>query len=236
MNDWPFAEPLTPSMQVEPTPLQVQLALPPNAAVIVAHPDDETLWAGGMILTHPNYNWFITALCRKSDPERSHKFLQALQSYRATGAIADLDDGPEQIPLPTETVKESILELLPDVSYDLILTHAPDGEYTYHQRHKEVSQAVIDLWLAGTIEAKELRLFAYEDAHGQRLPKAIENANCYLSYPRSILQEKYRIITEVYGFDRESWEARVTPQSEAFWCFDSPLFILSWLNGHKEGQ
>jgi hypothetical protein len=29
----------------------------PRAAVIVAHPHDETLWCGGYILTHPEFLW-----------------------------------------------------------------------------------------------------------------------------------------------------------------------------------
>ena len=44
---------------------------PPKAvAVIVAHPDDETLWAGGTILSHPSWQWFIVCLCRGSDKDR----------------------------------------------------------------------------------------------------------------------------------------------------------------------
>jgi LmbE family N-acetylglucosaminyl deacetylase len=30
-----------------------------NVAIIVAHPDDETLWAGGTILNHPSWKCFI---------------------------------------------------------------------------------------------------------------------------------------------------------------------------------
>lgn len=227
-----LAEPFTPQIQAEPAPLQMDPAL--NAAVIVAHPDDETLWSGGIILTHPHYQWFITTLCSQSDPDRSLKFQKALQSYRAAGAMADLDDGVEQIPLPTPYVQETILGLLPGVSYDLILTHAPNGEYSTHRRHEEVSKAVIDLWLAGTISSKELLLFAYEDNHSQYLPKPIETAHRYETYPEAVRQEKHRILTQVYGFDPESWEVRANPQDEAFWSFGSPAALMSWLVGDEE--
>lgn len=229
-----LAESPTSSPQPELAPLRLQISPAANIAVIVAHPDDETLWAGGMLLTHPNDNLFIAAMCRKSDPDRSKKFSLVLQCYRAKGAMADLDDGPDQIRLPTADVQRTLLLLLPALSYDLILTHAPDGEYTRHIRHEEVSQAVISLWQAGAISTRALWLFAYEDDHGRRLPQAIETAHHFETLPEAIQQEKYRLITEVYGFNPESWEARATPTNEAFWCFESPAVLQAWLDERRE--
>jgi hypothetical protein len=60
-----------------------------KAAVIVAHPDDEALWCGGLILSNPETAWFIATCCRKSDPDRSTKFFRALKVYGANGAMAD---------------------------------------------------------------------------------------------------------------------------------------------------
>lgn len=228
------AETLTPGLEPEPAPLQVRLVPAPNAAVIVAHPDDETLWAGGLLLSRPSYNWFIASLCRKSDPDRAPRFYRVLQSYAARGAMGDLEDGPEQHPLPDEEVGRALLELLPAIPYDLILTHSPSGEYTRHRRHEEVSLAVMNLWQAGAISAKELWLFAYEDDGGQHLPRAIETAHHIEVFPETIRQEKYRLITEVYGFSPESWEARTTPPREAFWRFESPTALSLWLEEREE--
>jgi hypothetical protein len=47
--------------------------------------------------------------------------------------MADLDDGPDQAPLPIEQVQETIVRLLSGGSYSLILTHGPMGEYRLHR-------------------------------------------------------------------------------------------------------
>ena len=189
--------------------------------VIVAHPDDETLWAGGTILMYPESEWTIITLCRKSDPDRGPKFFKALENLHATGAMGDLDDGPEQTPLDTRTVQSSILELLPSERFDVIYTHGLRGEYTRHRRHEETAEAVRTLWESKQICAKELWMFAYEDGGGKYLPCAIEDADVKIKLPDEIWREKYDIITNVYGFGPESFEAETTPKEEAFYCFQS---------------
>lgn len=143
--------------------------------------------------------------------------------------MADLDDGPEQAPLAPDLVEQEILRLLPARSFELIVTHAPQGEYTRHRRHEEISRAVVSLWERGRIHAQSLLLFAYEDGAGEHLPRAIPTAHRVLALPVENQAEKYRLITQVYGFAPSSWEARVTPSTEAFWCFDSPDQYRSWL-------
>ena len=112
---------------------------------MVAHPDDETLWCGGYILTHPEFSWRILTLCRATDADRAPKFRQVLQRLGAEGEMADLDDSPEQAPLPAGQVQAVTAKLLAGNSYDLILTHGPQGEYTWHRRHAECCQAVVAL-------------------------------------------------------------------------------------------
>lgn len=190
-----------------------------KVAVIVAHPDDEILWAGGLLLSHPEWSPFIVTLCRGKDSDRAPKFLKALECLGAQGSMADLDDGPDQLPLPAARVQDAILSLLAERDYDLLLTHGPAGEYTRHRRHEEVSQAVQVLWQEGDLRARRLWQFAYEDGQGAYLPRPQPDVCLHLPLSDAVWTRKYRLITEVYGFSETSWEARTTPRTEAFSCF-----------------
>ncbi|MDO9615049.1 MAG: PIG-L family deacetylase, partial [Bacteroidota bacterium] len=101
-----------------------------SVALIIAHPDDEILWAGGTILSHPAWKCFIVCLCRGNDTHRAPKFVQSLKALNAEGIMGDLDDGPEQLPLDEDEVAGLILNLLPPMHLDLVITHHPHGEYT----------------------------------------------------------------------------------------------------------
>ena len=199
-------------------------------AVIVAHPDDETLWAGGTILSHPSWQWFIVCLCRGSDKDRAPKFLKTLQILGSEGIIDDLDDGPEQKPLNENELKHAILQLLPSRHFDLIISHNPNGEYTRHIRHEEVSKAIIELWHNDKISANELYTFAYEDGGKKYYPRPVENAPVYRTLSKRIWLRKYNIITEIYGFEKSSFEAETTPRAESFWQFTNSVDAKKWLN------
>jgi hypothetical protein len=140
-----------------------------------------------------------------------------------------LDDGPEQAPLPQQEVENTVISLLRGREYDLILTHGPQGEYSRHRRHEEASKAVCALWVDQKIAASRIRLFAYEDGAGDHLPRAVTDAHRNEMLPHEVWREKYRIMTEIYGFSEDSFEAKATPREEAFWCFDSPDALRHWL-------
>jgi hypothetical protein len=217
-----------------------------NCAVIVAHPDDETLWAGGTILMHPETRWTVVTLCRKSDRDRTGRFLRALEYLQARGEMGDLDDGPEQMPLVENGVKDTIMSLVgavrepPLPRFDLIITHSLCGEYTRHKRHEETAKAVCELWKSGRLPARQMWMFAYEDGGGKKLPEPIREADFRLGSARygeslcrgvaqprlisvklsdDIWRKKYHTITKIYGFGPDSFEAKATGREEAFWCF-----------------
>ncbi len=204
--------------------------------MIVAHPDDETIWAGGTVLNHSDSHWTIVSLCRGTDTDRAPKFIRAVQQLGGVSEIGDLDDGPEQLPLSEVDVQQMVLFLLPEMHFDLVLTHSPHGEYTRHRRHEETGTAVASLWEKGLIKAKEVWMFAYEDSGtgGKNdLPKAIKTAHLISYLPEDIWRRKYTIVTDIYGFAPESYEADIVAREEAFWCFQSPAEFREWLETER---
>jgi len=204
-----------------------------TVAVIVAHPDDETLWSGGTILSHPAWQSFIVCLCRGNDKDRSPRFHSSLKILKSEGIMGDLDDGPEQKPLTGNEVEQAILHLIPAKHFDLIITHNPGGEYTRHIRHEETGKAVIKLWNTGKISTNELWCFAYTDDNKKLYPVALEKASIYRTLTKRIWLRKYSIITETYGFEKTAFEAQTTPRAEAFWQFTDPRDAKKWFHQLK---
>ncbi len=200
-----------------------------KVVVLVAHPDDETLWAGGTLLMNGGWKTFVGTLCRAGDENRAPKFLRALDRLGAKGAMADMDDEPSQVPLGAEQVRATLRSLVPKERFDLIMTHGPKGEYTQHLRHEEVSRSVLEMWACGEIQARELWLFAYEDNGGRRLPQAEEHADVLVDLPDEVWAMKRNLLTEIYGFVPHSWEIRTSPRREAYWRLVAPDDAWAWL-------
>ena len=204
-----------------------------SVAIIVTHPDDEILWAGGTILNNPLWKCFIVCLCRKNDPDRAPKFYKSLKELNAEGMMGDLDDGPTQMPLDEKVVEHAILELMPSRHFDLIISHDPAGEYTRHIRHEEVGEAVIMLWNAGKISTNELWTFAYEDGNKAYYPRAVANDTIYHELSETVWSKKYNLIKQNYGFKENSWEAETTPHAEAFRSFTDPIQAQEYLENEN---
>ncbi|MBI2134579.1 PIG-L family deacetylase [Candidatus Woesearchaeota archaeon] len=179
--------------------------------VIVAHPDDETIWMGNTLLKNRNkWNTTIISLCRKYDEDRAPKFAKVCRIYNAKSFMSDLEDEKlDEIPL------EEVLKRLKAFSgkYDIIFTHNKNGEYG-HIRHKDVHKAVNQMIESGSLSCKELFYFSYEKKGKYAFPK--KNSDRFINFGKKILKKKKWLMRDVYGFGKNGFEDICCRSSEAF--------------------
>ena len=184
--------------------------------VVIAHPDDEVIWTGGLILRHAEWNWHVLSLCRADDPDRAPRFLRAADALGAHPVITSLDDSPDLAPLSLDLseITLRIRQLVPS-RFDVILTHGLRGEYTRHPRHEQVHRAVRMMVDSGELRG-ELFCFAYQDCGGDCVPTPEPDADIRIELTPEEFRMKRYIIKEIYGFQEGSFEYNAAGPIEAF--------------------
>ncbi len=180
--------------------------------VVVAHPDDETIWMGGTLIKNKNsWNTTIISLCRKDDKDRSPKFRRVCREYNARCFMSDLEDET----LEDIDIKEVIsrLKKYSKSSYDYIFTHGDNGEYG-HKRHKDVSKAVNKMFREKQLIAKKIFFFDYKKRANIAVARA--KSDKFIKINNAILQKKKDLIVNTYGFPQKSFEELCCKAEESF--------------------
>lgn len=104
-------------------------------AMIVAHPDDESLWGSGIVMRYPGDWTIICCTTPRSDPVRAEKFLDACAVLGAKPVIMQRVE-----PMANEPITN--FDDIDLSEYGHIVTHNAFGEYG-HLQHKSVHRFVV---------------------------------------------------------------------------------------------
>lgn len=107
-----------------------------SGVVVIAHPDDEVLWAGSLLASNPGRWTVICCSIPRIDPIRAWKFFDACEMLGAKARLLPLQESPPDRDL---LCLEEYLDL---ASFDCIATHGPAGE-SNHRHHHQVRECVV---------------------------------------------------------------------------------------------
>jgi len=198
---------------------QLNLKNGTRALVIVAHPDDETIWMGGTIMRYPQADWTIFSLCRGDDPDRAPKFKRVCAHYKARPVITDLEDeGQMSVEETVPVIKQLLTDNLANMDYDYIFTHGPNGEYS-HPRHLGVNLAVTEM-----VQNGELRAGHFLYLHFKKVNQDEEFSELTAKQDPDFVEElnekefkaKQGVMTDIYGFEPGGIDVGYCTNPEAF--------------------
>ena len=189
-----------------------------RALVIIAHPDDETIWMNGFILKHPRMNWTIFSLCRASDPDRAPRFKRVCKYYGAKAIITDLEDDDKlSLKQTLPIIKKLVQNNVNRKKFDYIFTHGSNGEYG-HQRHLGVHQVVKQLTKEKILQPQAIFYFNYKKTSQKEFSQltARKNSDLILKLTKQEFAQKKKIMTDIYGFDANGIDVGYCTNPEAF--------------------
>jgi LmbE family N-acetylglucosaminyl deacetylase len=126
-----------------------------NKLMIVAHPDDETIWGGYHLSL--SQDWLVVCVTyNKEDEPRGREFCEVIKKTGNVGVMLgfpDVNFGRLDRWLDCNSlIKEKLKQIIDSRCWDMIVTHNPDGEYS-HLHHILISSIVT------TITTKNLYYF-----------------------------------------------------------------------------
>jgi len=197
----------------------------PNALMVVAHPDDETIFAGGLILSF-NANWTIVCCIHEQEERRSEFHCACDFLSEQSGNLIKSEYLGFSSAQAVQMLPEKLLDYRDD--FDIVFTHNSMGEYG-HEHHKLVHHMVV-----ANIFHENTWLFISPgswNVNQDVLRSKNEDGNRILKIKPEILELKIRTFHEchksqamTYGYDPKTKKLRETQLKDTLkWEFESGL-------------
>ena len=185
--------------------------------MIVAHPDDESLWGGAHLL---DGDYFVVCLTNGNNPIRRAEFYNALKEYGCKGfmfSYPDVEGGKRSDwSRDREQIVRDINAFLTCKDWNLIATHNPRGEYG-HIQHQMTSNLVTAVY-RNRYQGNKLfyfgKYYKYLDL--------LKIKNQLTSIPEFKLQRKTQIIDTVYRSQDVKWDKHMMP-------YENWIGIQNWI-------
>ena len=167
--------------------------------MIVAHPDDETLWGGANLYKE---RYFVVCLTNGYNLKRAFNFKEILKFTNNSGIILNYPDIQDNIRDDWSEVSIGILKdlstLLSFKFWDKVVTHGPDGT-TGHIHHKKTCEYVTKI-AKECNEYKNLYYFG-KFYNKNKIPKYLPRiSNELLIYKKKEINIYQSVINNIYKF------------------------------------
>ncbi len=190
--------------------------------MIVAHPDDETLWGGGHLM---DGGYLVVCVTNGRNEKRSEEFKKVVETSGNKYLMLSYPDKIARRRDDWQKVRSGIIEDLRKVmeykQWDLIATHNKNGEYG-HIHHQLVHKFVTDIYQQDEIDT---RLYCF----GKYFTKSkLASAKSTLT-PISAQQLKFKEkLEKIYISQTDTVQKLGHMNDYEMWeIYDEPLFTIN---------
>jgi len=184
-----------------------------DSIMIVAHPDDETMWGSSHLI---DGNFLVVCLTAGGNEKRAKELLSAVKKTNDKCVMLGYPDKTffrrNNWDSCEKDISDDIEKLLALKDWKMIVTHNPDGEYG-HIQHIMTNQIVTDVFRNNYIENDNLYYFGayYKKSDMQNAQASLEKiSENNLAVKLDIIQNVYKsqdFLMEKFGHttDYENW-------------------------------